>query len=52
MGWDEVDWIRLAQDRNLCRAVVKHSNEPWTSIKCKRLSASNKGLSSMKFSLK
>jgi hypothetical protein len=22
MGWDGVDWIQLAQDRNQCRALV------------------------------
>jgi hypothetical protein len=22
IGWDDVDWIDLAQDRNQCRALV------------------------------
>jgi hypothetical protein len=28
MGWEGVNWIRLAQDRNLWRAVVNTVMEP------------------------
>jgi hypothetical protein len=36
-GWDYVDWIDVAQDRDSC----EHGNEPSGSIKCwKFLSAS------------
>jgi hypothetical protein len=33
MGWEGVDWIHLAQDRDRCRALVEHSNELLGSIK-------------------
>jgi hypothetical protein len=33
IGWDGVDWIDLAQDRDQWRAL-EHGNEPSGSIKC------------------
>jgi hypothetical protein len=34
VGWDGMDWIDLAQDRDQWRALVEHGNEPPCSIKC------------------
>jgi hypothetical protein len=34
IGWDGIDWIDLAQDRNQRRALVNRSDEPSSSIKC------------------
>jgi hypothetical protein len=34
IGWDGVDWIDMAQDRNQWRALVKHGIEPSGSMKC------------------
>jgi hypothetical protein len=33
IGWDGMDWIDLAQDRDLWRDIV-NTNEPSGSIKC------------------
>jgi hypothetical protein len=33
IGWDGMDWIDLAEDRDQWRAC-EHSNEPLGSIKC------------------
>jgi hypothetical protein len=33
IGWDRVDWIDPAQDRNHWKALV-NANEPSVSIKC------------------
>jgi hypothetical protein len=32
-GWDDMDWIDLAQVRNQWRTLVIHDNEPSGSIK-------------------
>jgi hypothetical protein len=34
IGWDGMDWIDLAQDRDQWRAPCEHGNEPSGSIKC------------------
>jgi hypothetical protein len=34
IGWDGMDWIDLAQDREQLRALVNNGNEPSRSIKC------------------
>jgi hypothetical protein len=34
IGWDGVDWIDLAQDRDQWRALCEHGDEPSGSIKC------------------
>jgi hypothetical protein len=34
VGWGDVDWIGLAQDRNRWRALVNSGIEPSRSIKC------------------
>jgi hypothetical protein len=35
MGWENVDWIHLAEDRGKWQAVCyKHGNEPLGFIKC------------------
>jgi hypothetical protein len=31
IGWDDADWIDMAQDRDQC---CEHGNEPSGSIKC------------------
>jgi hypothetical protein len=33
IGWDGVDWIDLAQDRDKWRASCEHGDEPSVSIK-------------------
>jgi hypothetical protein len=33
IGWDGMDWIDLAQDRDQWRALVERGNEPSGSIK-------------------
>jgi hypothetical protein len=33
-GWDGMDWIDLAQDREQLRFLVEYSNEPLGSINC------------------
>jgi hypothetical protein len=34
VGWGDVDWIGLAQDRNRWRALVNAVMNLWGSIKC------------------
>jgi hypothetical protein len=34
IGWDGIDWIDLAGDRDQWRVFVEHGNEPSDSIKC------------------
>jgi hypothetical protein len=34
VGWDGVDWIDLAQDRDQWGSSCEHGNEPPNSIKC------------------
>jgi hypothetical protein len=34
VGWGDVDWIGLAQDRNRWRAVCEFGIEPSGSMKC------------------
>jgi hypothetical protein len=34
IGWDYMNWINLAHDRDQRRALVKHGNEASSSIKC------------------
>jgi hypothetical protein len=34
IGWDSMDWIDVAQDKNQWRAVGEHCNEPSGSMKC------------------
>jgi hypothetical protein len=34
IGWDGIDWIDLAQDRDQWRTLFEHGNEPSGSIKC------------------
>jgi hypothetical protein len=34
-GWEEVDWIHLAQDRDQ-RQIQEHSNEILGFIKCRK----------------
>jgi hypothetical protein len=34
VGWSDVDWIGLAQDRNRWRALVNSVFEPAGSMKC------------------
>jgi hypothetical protein len=34
VGWDDVDWIGLAKDRNRWRALVNSVIEPSGSMKC------------------
>jgi hypothetical protein len=34
VGWGDVDWIVLAQDRNRWRALVNSGIEPSGSMKC------------------
>jgi hypothetical protein len=34
IGWDGVDWINLAQERDQWRGSCEHGNEPLGSIKC------------------
>jgi hypothetical protein len=34
VGWCDVDWIGLAQDRNRWRALCKFGIEPMGSMKC------------------
>jgi hypothetical protein len=33
IGWDGVDWIDLAQDRDFMEGSFEHGNEPLGSIK-------------------
>jgi hypothetical protein len=33
-GWDDMDWIDVAQDRDRLRSLVNTGNEPSGSIKC------------------
>jgi hypothetical protein len=33
-GWDGMDWIDMAQDRDQWRALGEHGIEPSGSIKC------------------
>jgi hypothetical protein len=35
VGWGDMDWIGLAQDRNSWRAPVNFGNEPLDSIECR-----------------
>jgi hypothetical protein len=32
-GWDGMDWIEFAQDRDQWRALCEHGNEPSGSLK-------------------
>jgi len=32
IGWEIMDWILLAQDRDWCRACCEHNNEPSGSV--------------------
>jgi hypothetical protein len=34
LGWDDMDWIHLAQDRDQWRAFYEHGNEPLGYMKC------------------
>jgi hypothetical protein len=34
IGWDNMDWIHLAEDGDQWRAFWEHGNEPSSSIKC------------------
>jgi hypothetical protein len=34
IGWDGIDWIDLAHDRDQWRALVNTGDEPSGSIKC------------------
>jgi hypothetical protein len=34
IGWDGMDWIDLAQDRDPVEGSCEHGNEPSGSIKC------------------
>jgi hypothetical protein len=34
VGWGDVDWIGLAQDRDRWRVLVNSLYIPWGSIKC------------------
>jgi hypothetical protein len=34
IGWDGVDWVDLAQDRDHWRGSCEHGDEPSGSIKC------------------
>jgi hypothetical protein len=34
MGWDGMDWINLARDRDQWEGSCEHGNEPSGSIKC------------------
>jgi hypothetical protein len=34
IGWDGVNWIDVAQNRDQWKVLVKTSNEPSGSIKC------------------
>jgi hypothetical protein len=34
IGFGNVDWIHLAQDRDRCAGSCEHGNEPSGSIKC------------------
>jgi hypothetical protein len=34
IGWGDVDWIDMAQDRDQWRVFCGHGNEPSGSIKC------------------
>jgi hypothetical protein len=34
IGWDDMDWIDLAQDRDQWRALVNMAMNPSGSIKC------------------
>jgi hypothetical protein len=37
VGWGNMDWIDLAQDRDRWRTLVNAVNEPSGSIKCGQL---------------
>jgi hypothetical protein len=34
IGWDGMDWISLAEDRDKWEGSCEHGNEPLDSIKC------------------
>jgi hypothetical protein len=34
IGWDGMDWINLAEDRDQWEGSCEHGNEPSGSIKC------------------
>jgi hypothetical protein len=34
IGWDDMDWIDLAQDRDQWEGFCEHGNEPSGSINC------------------
>jgi hypothetical protein len=34
IGWDDMDWIYLAQDRDQLAGSYEHGNEPSMCIKC------------------
>jgi hypothetical protein len=36
-GWDDIDWIYLAQDRGRWRTLCEHGDEPSSSIKCREV---------------
>jgi hypothetical protein len=38
IGWDGVDWIDLAQDRDQVEGPCEHGNETWGSLNCLEVS--------------
>jgi hypothetical protein len=37
IGWDGMDWIDLAQDRDQWRDSCEHGDEPSGSLKCREV---------------